>query len=198
MLLEQHENFQKQSYRNRCCIYGANGKQSLVIPVRHRHHEKIPIARVTIDHSEPWQKNHLKAIESAYRLSPFFEYYADELCAPYQQKEPSLLLWNHNFLTLVLKILGIPQDLYYTSSWQSEHANCSDFRNSIHPKTRLQEPDSSFRSVVYPQVFQEKYGFLSNLSIIDLILNEGPHALRILKESVVIGPNHSLFAPAKE
>jgi len=183
VFIEKHENYQKQSYRNRCYIYGANGKQCLVIPVKKQHGEKTPIAEVEIDYTMNWQKIHMKSIESAYRLSAFYEYYADDFITFYKLKTRLLFEWNLNLLLFLLEILNIHTQPALTTDYTQSTENCHDFRNSIHPKKRLMLPDQDFHPVSYRQVFQERNGFIPNLSIIDLLFNEGPLAVENLKKS---------------
>ena len=186
VFIEQYENYQKQSYRNRCCIYGANGKLCLVIPVIKQHGEKTPVHAVAIDYGNPWQKIHLKSIESAYRLSPFYEYYADEFTALYSRKPSLLFDWNLMLLKQVLQWLSIRELPFTTTNYEKNSSVKSDFRACIHPKARLYHPDPSFRPVPYPQVFRERHGFIPNLSIIDLLFNEGPHAGELVRESAIL------------
>jgi len=185
VFIEKHENYQKQSYRNRCYIYGANGKQCLVIPVKKLHGDKTPITEVEIDYQENWQKIHLKSIESAYRLSAFYEYYADDFKGFYEKKTRLLYHWNMDLLLIVLQILGVQQLPAMTLAWEKKPDNSYDFRQSINPKSRLVKPDINFTPQPYQQVFQERYGFIPNLSIIDLLFNEGPEAATELKKSVI-------------
>jgi hypothetical protein len=184
VFVEQYENFQKQSYRNRCYIYGANGKQCLVIPVKKQHGEKTPVTAVEIDYVMNWPKNHLKSIESAYRLSAFYEFYADDFNAFYKQETRLLFDWNLNLIHFLMQLLGIASRPVLTTDYSALHENCRDFRNSIHPKERLMRPDPFFTAVPYQQVFQERQGFIPNLSIIDLLFNEGPMAGDVLKKSI--------------
>ena len=185
--VEQWENYQKQSYRNRCYIYGANGKQCLVIPVSVNSDKKTPIRDVTIDYSKPWQKIHWKSIESAYRLSPCFEFYEDELSGFYEKgsRFKYLFDWNTGLMEVILDFLGIPANLTLTSMYEKGQASRADYRESIHPKERLSRPDPHFHSIPYSQVFDSKYGFLPNLSIIDLLFNEGGHARDVLEEGLI-------------
>jgi hypothetical protein len=181
--IEKHENFQKQSYRNRCYIYGANGIQCLVIPVKKLHGEKTPISAVEIDFTSPWQKIHLKSIQSAYQTSPFYEYYADDFNSLYVEMPELLFDLNQRLLIYILKTLGLNSQIQFTEVFQKTIPENIDFRQSIHPKPRLNKPCENFSPVPYQQVFQERYGFLPNLSILDLLFNEGPNALQILKSS---------------
>jgi len=170
--IEKHENYQKQSYRNRCCIYGANGPQNLVIPVKKSHGEKTPVAVVEIDFTSNWKRIHLKSIDSAYRLSPFYEFFADDLIEAYSADIPMLFDWNLHLLKILLNLCRIESVPLVTTFWERE--SIYDFRNSINPKKRLNRSDPNFTPNPYPQVFGERFGFLPNLSIIDLLFNTGP------------------------
>ncbi len=182
ILIEKHEHYQKQSYRNRCYIYGANGRQCLVIPVKKLHGDKMPIAEVEIDYVTNWQKIHLKSIESAYRLSAFYEYYADDFNNFYIRKPRFLFDWNIELLTFLIKAFSISCTPLPTTTFE-KNAECdADFRNSIHPKERLNGPDPGFKPIPYQQVFRERFGFIPNLSAIDLLFNEGSRAKEVLKE----------------
>jgi len=183
VVVEKHENCQKQTYRNRCYIYGANGLQCLVIPVKKLHGEKTPINDVEIDYTSNWHKIHLKSIQSAYQTSPFYEYYADEFNALYIEMPGRLFELNLRFLEYILKQLSVKTRFQMTEAFEKMPADRYDYRLCIHPKLRLNKPDETFTPVPYQQVFKERYGFLPNLSIIDLLFNEGPNALQILKLS---------------
>ncbi len=128
-----------------------------------------------------WQKIHLKSLESAYRLSAFYEYYADDISRFYEHKTPLLFEWNMQLLKTMLHLLGILQEPAETEFWECGPVNGQDYRQTINPKNRLSKPDNSFHPVPYQQAFIERYGFLPNLSIVDLLFNEGPEALSILK-----------------
>ena len=183
--IEKHENYQKQSYRNRCYIYGANGKQCLIIPIKKNHGEKTRIDEVEIEYKSKWQKIHLKSIESAYRLSAFYEYYIDELIPVFKQEIPRLFDWNMNLLKKILELLEIKAEPEKTLKWEEEVQH--DYRQCINPKKRLEIHDEHFNPQPYQQVFLERYGFIPNLSIIDLLFNEGPEARTILLKSIVQG-----------
>ena len=183
VIIEKHENYQKQSYRNRCYIYGANGKQCLVIPVKKQHGETL-ITEAEIDYQMNWRNIHLKSMESAYRLSAFYEYFADDFKGFYEKETRLLFDWNQELLKSVLHLLGIRQEPAVTGFWEKKPDNCCDHRQCIHPKGRLKQPDINFSPLPYQQVFQERYGFIANLSIIDLLFNEGPQALEVMRRSV--------------
>jgi len=148
------------------------------------HDSPMPISGVEIDHTYSWQRIHLKSIESAYRLSPFYEYYMDELIAVYSNETRQLFDWNMMLLETLLHMTGIGQKPEESKSWADQPVGSIDFRNSIHPKERLARPDPQFNPVSYPQVFGDRYGFIPNLSMIDLLFNEGPEAISVLRKSV--------------
>jgi len=185
--VEQWENYQKQSYRNRCYICGANGRQCLVIPVSKGSDTKTPIRDVTIDYSKPWQKIHWKSIGSAYRLSPCFEFYEDALTGFYEKgyHEKFLFDWNTGLMEVILGLLQIPKNYTFTTLYEKTPDGRADYRESIHPKKRLSRPDPHFNRIRYSQVFENKHGFLPDLSIIDLLFNEGGHARDVLEEGIV-------------
>lgn len=185
ILIEQWENYQKQSFRNRCYLYGANGKQCLVIPVCRSPEGKTPIRDVLVDYSKPWQKNHWKSIESAYRLSPWFEYYEDEFRGFYEKGYQKKFLFDLNLelMEVALKLLKIQVRPVFSAHYSKKPDSQTDYRGSIHPKPRLSGQDPYFVPIHYRQVFENRHGFLPNLSIIDLLFNEGGHAADVLKES---------------
>jgi hypothetical protein len=185
VLIEKYENFQKQSYRNRCYIYGANGPQCLVVPVKKMHGTKSGITEVEIDYRDPWTKIHLKSIQSAYQTSPFYEYYADDFNEFYRQPPASLFEFNFTLLKYMLNLLEINTDVQFTGEFRKSTPDEPDFRQAIHPKTRMQKPDPHFSPFPYQQVFRERYGFLPNLSIIDLIFNEGPGARQVIMSGII-------------
>jgi len=186
ILIEKQENYPKQSYRNRCRIYGANGIQELIIPVKCIHGKKNLVGDVEIDYTKSWQNTHWKSIESAYRKSPFFEFYADELKRLYTDFQPlNLFEWDICLLEYVLEILEIKTQISFTDSFINKpDISIMDFRNSIHPKINPSITDNSFIIQEYQQVFKTRHGFKNNLSIIDLLFNEGACSSYILKESI--------------
>jgi len=176
--IEQCENYQKQSYRSRCHIYSANGPLPLIIPVERAGTHSLPVREIRIDYSRKWQQQHWRAIVSAYRMSPFFEYYEDDFSPFYLNEEPLLFDYNLKLTMLLANLLGINRDIELTSVYQNEYDDSvSDFREIIHPK---RENLSEMKNGQYHQVFAHKSGFISNLSALDLLFNEGPDALSYL------------------
>ena len=181
--IENDENYAKKTYRNRCEILAANGKLSLTVPIV-KTQEKINIKNVVVDYSEDWQKNHLKAIEAAYGLSPFYEFYIDDLKPIFEKHYKYLFDLNNEVLKQVLEIIGIKNYLKFTEEFTKPiETNKLDFRFSIHPKKKLQAEDNNFLANKYIQTFSEKFDFIPNLSILDLIFNLGPECLEYLHKT---------------
>ena len=179
--IEACENYQKQSYRNRCHFYAADGIQSLSFPIVHEGNtHKRPISEVKIDYSTPWILQHKRAIVSAYRTSAYFEYYQDELFAILDSKPERLIDLNTKLLEFFLEKTGIKAEIRMTESYGGSE-DCEDLREAIHPK----RPDDTLKNLKlekpYFQVFAEKHGFIPNLSIMDLLFNEGPDSIIYLK-----------------
>lgn len=176
--IEQCEKYQKQSYRSRCHILSANGPLSLSIPVDRSGGHSVPIKSIKVDNSVNWQKTHWGALVSAYQSSPFFEYYKEDFRPFYEKRADSLFEFNTALTKLILESLGLPSDILFTESFTVECV-ADDFRFSIHPKLKspFEEDNKKGR---YHQVFAHKFDFKENLSIVDLLFNEGPESLRYL------------------
>ena len=181
--IEQHENFVKQTYRNRTLILGANGPIPLIVPVEKGRGPKIRIKDIRIAYDEEWQRNHWRTIFSAYNSSPFFEYYADEIEPFFRKKHEFLFDFNQQITEAILEILEVPAQLNLTEEFEKTPENCLNFRDQISPKIHKTAEDPNFVSPEYTQVFSEKFGFVPDLSILDLLFNEGPSALGLLEES---------------
>lgn len=177
VLIEHYEHFQKQTYRNRCNIYGANGLLSLSIPLQKRG-ERTFTKDVKIAYDCNWQKLHWRSLQSAYRRSPFFEFYEDDFISFYENKKFDFLIdLNEALLDVTLQLLGKNIEFKNTSSYQKEYTeNTDDFRTLISPKESY-TTDSDFILKPYLQVFENKHGFIPNLSIVDLLFNQGPSAV---------------------
>lgn len=188
--IEQHDNYIKQTYRNRCTIVSANGAIPLSIPVEHSSGEKVRMKDIRISGHGNWQHMHWNAIVSAYNSTPFFEYYQDDF-RPFYHKQYSFLFdFNEELRNLILQLLNIKlPDIAYTETYRTEFsANELDLREAIHPKKDWAILDTCFRPVPYYQVFEPKYGFIGNMSIIDLLFNMGNESQLILAQSNVTFP----------
>ncbi len=176
---ECFENYTKQTFRNRIQIYSANGLQNLSIPITKKHKGNNLITDILISYDEDWQSNHLKSIKSAYNNSPFYMYYEDEINDFYKKKHVSLVELNKASIDLIYNLLEIEiAPKLKTKSYLSyDKTNYIDIREKMTPKIKL---DESFEK--YHQVFSEKHGFLENLSILDLLFNEGPRTLEVLEK----------------
>ena len=184
ILIERYENYTRQTYRNRCMIYGANGRLSLSIPVMKGDEHKTLIKDIRIDNNKKWQHLHWKSIESAYRSSPFYEFYFDDIAGFYKRKYDFLFDFNMEILHVILRLLEVNVNIGLTDEFVPVAGNnTDDLRDLIHPKKSYRK-DPSFSPVFYNQVFGYRHGFLPNLSIIDLIFNEGPGAVEIVKNSI--------------
>ncbi|MCP3927868.1 MAG: WbqC family protein [Bacteroidetes bacterium] len=185
VIIEQWENYQKGSYRNRCVIVGPNGLQRLTVPLRSGKNEGQNIQKVEIAYDEPWQIRHWRAICTAYNNSPYFPYYEGQLEPFFQRQFTFLFDFNKSLLNLLLDLLQIKTSIIYSARYEkSPEVNMQDFRNGIFPKKHRQKEDPNFYAAAYPQVFLEKHGFLPNLSILDLLFCTGPQAQIVLEESI--------------
>ena len=185
VFVEAQENYQKQSYRNRCLILSANGILPLIIPVA-KDQPKVITKDIRIDNTLSWQKNHWNAIESAYSASPYFEFFIDDLIPFYKKHYTYLLDFNLELQNMMLEVLEIKISVSITDHFIKHPASeTDDFRHAIHPKKSTNKHDRYFHPAFYYQVFQDKYGFIPNLSILDLLLNEGSNAENILRQSIV-------------
>jgi len=184
--LEQHEHFLKSSYRNRCHIAGVNGPLRLSIPLAKGKNEQQPITQVRISAQDHWSSRHWHSIRSAYANAPFWDYYADQLYPIFKNPPPLLFNFNYQLLAKIIDFLQLSTELLLTKDYQATpHNTILDFRGGIHPKIHRALPDPHFKPIPYPQVFEEKNGFLPNLSILDLLFCTGPEAGLLLKKMVI-------------
>lgn len=176
---ETEDNFQKQTNRNRTYIYSPNGIQLLNIPIKHatKNHQKTK--DVKLETAFDWQKQHFKSLEAAYRTSPFFEYFEDEFSPIFTKKHTFLMDLNFETMGIVAKCLRMKFDFNITTEYFHEVSEYTDFRFLANGKKDI----SVFEN--YTQVFGEKHGFLNNLSILDLLFNEGRYALDYLKKQTI-------------
>ena len=179
VLFEVHDNFQKQSFRNRCYIFNTNGKQLLNIPVKHPNSSSRKQTKDTlVENATHWQDQHFKSLKTAYRNSPFFEFYVDDLAHIFEKKYTYLQDINIDTFLFVSEALQISSNFKKTSSY-IEVLESNDFRNLAAIKT---QPKNLVKP--YIQMFDDKHGFLPNLSILDLLFMEGPNAISFLEKNV--------------
>jgi hypothetical protein len=173
--VEKEEHFPKQTYRNRANIYSPDGVLALVVPVvkGSKAHTKIKDVKISYDFG--WQRLHWLSLQACYRRSAYFEYYEDELAAFYQKKFTFLFDYNEQLLQFVLKSIKLKVEWAYTETYEAEYPSLTDFRNTMNPKK-----EAHFEQKPYHQVFDERKGFLKNLSIVDLLFNQGPHSINYL------------------
>jgi hypothetical protein len=182
--IEQYDHYQKQTYRNRCVIAAPDGPLSLTVPIEKPNTQKAFMRDIRISDHGNWRHLHWNAIESAYNHTPFFEYYKDDFRPFYEKKFDFLVDYNEQLCQLVCQLIDIDTSLQRTESYVAEPLNTIiDLRDAIHPKKEVMD-DASFSAVPYYQVFQERLGFLPNLSIIDLLFNMGPEAILVLQKSI--------------
>jgi len=181
--LEQLDHYTKQTYRNRCKILGPNGVLSLSIPVKKKHGTKNLLRDIRIDYDMAWNRNHWRSLVASYASSPYFEYMSDELAPFFEKKYEFLIDLNTRLLEYSLNLLGLEIPLRHSLSF-TEIVSPSDPRHFIHPKKIETVEDPDFQVIEYHQVFSDRQGFQANLSILDLLFNEGPAALGILRRSL--------------
>jgi hypothetical protein len=182
--IEQFENFIKQTYRNRCVILGGNGPIQLIVPVVKGRGPKTLIKDLQISYDTDWQRNHWRTIFSAYSSSPFFEYYKDDIQPFFETKHKFLFDFNLKIHETVCELLEIDNTVVLTAGFEKVPEGTVNLRESISPKIKTQS-DNDFQPVKYTQVFSDKLGFVPNLSILDLLFNEGPNGYSVLEGSII-------------
>lgn len=167
IIIDQHEHFIKQTFRNRCQIYGPNGIQSLIIPIKHQNLSHSPVKDTRISFDVPWNKIHWKTICSAYRNSPFFEFYEDEFKIAYEKPDEFLIDFNYKLLEIIFKIFNLNKTIKLSEDFEKAPTLSVDFRNTFHPKKKFININP------YHQVFSDRFGFINDLSCIDYLFNVG-------------------------
>lgn len=173
---EMEDNYQKQTNRNRMYIYSPNGLQLLNIPIKHSKEVRQKIKDVQLETAFDWQKQHFKSLEAAYRTSPFFEYFEDAIRPVFEKQHTYLMDLNMETMAIVSQCLGLEFDYVETEEYFHEVVDTKDYRSLINGK----KDTAVFES--YTQVFGDKHGYLNNLSILDLLFNEGRYALDYLRK----------------
>ena len=185
--IETQEHYNKRSYRNRAHIASANGLLRLSIPLEKGKNEQQSIRNVRIAYYDNWPTAHWQAIQSAYGNAPFFEFYADDLKRLYQKKHTFLFDFNFELIQFFITQLSIEANIAYTETYRKDlPVNVKDFRTTISPKAKHHfSNDLQFESIKYAQVFEEKHGFLANLSILDALFCMGPSTIMHLEASFI-------------
>ena len=178
VFIERCESFQKQTYRNRCIIATTNGPQSLTVPIERGQSDQIRSLRIS-DHGN-WRHLHWNALKSAYGESPFFDYYQDDIRPFFEQRWDYLFDFNEAIREKMCELLDIqpkvvPTELFLSPAEIKENTFGTDYREAIRPKHP--EPDPDFTPKRYYQVYEQKHGFLPNLSVLDLLFNMGPESI---------------------
>lgn len=183
--IEKHSNYQRQTYRNRYHILGANGPLTLSVPVEKGKTVKIKDSQIKIAYHSNWQANHWRSIVSAYNSSPFFQFYRDDIEPFFSKKYTYLFDFNLESTRLLCELLGIETEIVVSDDFlKNPPYDVLDLREVIHPKKNFRKVDSTFIPVPYKQVFDERHGFIPNLSILDLLFNKGPEALLVLNSGI--------------
>ena len=185
--VEACENYQKQSWRNRCRYYAADGPQYLNFPIVHEGTHELPIREIKVDYSTPWLLRTERAIASAYESSAYFDYYKDELFGILESRPGTLFELDLEIIRFFLRKTGVAANIHLTDEYVPVGETSPygrDFRGLLHPK----RPDTVLKDLglekPYFQVFARKYGFIPNLSIMDLLFNEGPESILYLKTTL--------------
>ena len=175
ILFEVSDNYQKQTFRNRTYIYGANGKLGLFIPVIHTHKNRELFKDVKISYDSNWMDLHLKSLQSAYRSSPYFEYFEDDFIKLYSEKEKFLADFNIKCIRLISNLLDLDLDYKISGEYVEKTNDIIDLRDLSNARK-----EKKIDTPKYIQVFESKHGYINNLSIIDLIFSEGPNSMSLI------------------
>ena len=175
ILFEVSDNYQKQTFRNRTYIYGANGKLGLFIPVIHTHKNRELFKDVKISYESNWMDLHLKSLQSAYRSSPYFEYFEDDFIKLYSKKEKFLVDFNIKCIKLISNLLDLDLDYKISSEYVEKTNDIIDLRDLSNARK-----EKKIETPKYIQVFESKHGYLNNLSILDLIFSEGTNSVLLM------------------
>ena len=175
ILFEVSDNYQKQTFRNRTYIYGANGKLGLFIPVIHTHKNRELFKDVKISYESNWMDLHLKSLQSAYRSSPYFEYFEDDFIKLYSEKEKFLVDFNIKCIKLISNLLDLDLDYKISSEYVEKTNDIIDLRDLSNARKQ-----KTIETPKYIQVFESKHGYINNLSILDLIFSEGPNSVSLI------------------
>jgi len=175
ILFEVSDNYQKQTFRNRTYVYGANGKLGLFIPVIHSHKNRELFKDVKISYESNWMDLHLKSLQSAYRSSPYFEYFEDDFIKLYSKKEKFLADFNIKCIKLISNLLDLDLNFKISNEYVEKTNDIIDLRDLSNARKQ-----KTIETPKYIQVFESKHGYLNNLSILDLIFSEGKNSVSLM------------------
>jgi len=175
ILIEKEEHFPKQTYRNRAHIYTPDGLLAITVPVikGSKNHTKVKDVKISYDFR--WQQVQWTTLQTCYRRSAYFEFYEDEIVKFYEKRFDYLFDYNEQYFHFILKAMKLKPDYTYTESYQPAYPELDDYRENINPK--LEAP---YENKPYFQVFEDRNGFIKNLSIVDLLFNQGPYSVNYL------------------
>ncbi|MGB4774637.1 MAG: WbqC family protein [Daejeonella sp.] len=175
LLLEKCENFPKQTFRNRASIHSPNGQLDLIIPVVRGSKVHTLIKDVRISYDFNWQRSHWLSIQTSYHSSAYFEFYEDDFAPFYEKKCTFLFDYTEELFQMLIRLLKLNLSYSYTKDYEKHYTDMEDYRFSISPKQKEQ-----YSGKTYFQVFEERNGFIPNLSIVDLLFNQGPQSNNFL------------------
>ena len=173
ILIEKHEHYPKQTFRNRTSIAGPNGILNLSVPVKKESEKYINFKDIKISNEDNWQRIHWLSLETSYRSSAYFEFYEDDFIPFYQKKYNYLFDYNLELYIVVLKLIKMPVKYDFTVYYEKSYENLIDFRMINKPNK-----PSTYQNKKYYQVFEDKNGYINNISILDLLFNQGPQATK--------------------
>lgn len=189
VIIEQYEHWEKSSYRNRCYILMPAGPLRLSIPINKGKQQRKAVKDIKISYEHAWQKLHWSSICTAYRSSPYFEYYEDDLYPFYHKRYDYLLDYNQQLMQAIIDLLQLDVKVSYTEKFKKNYADVPeilDFRSVISPRKNKPIIDTRFTPPKYHQVFENKIDFAPNLSILDLLFAEGPQSVNFLQSAMEI------------
>lgn len=185
IVIEAHENYNKQSYRNRMFIGTNQGPLALSVNVEKGYETKCPIQEVRLSSHGDWLHQHEIALMSNYGSSPFYEYYIDDILEVLRSDEQTLFGLNEKIRERICELIGFSAKVRYSDQYlRNDSENFRDLRNTLHPKKNILESVPEFVANPYYQVFGQKQTFMPNLSVLDLLFNLGPESILVLRDSI--------------
>lgn len=190
ILIEQHENYQKRGFRNKCHIVGSHGIESLSIPLQKGKNQQQPIKEVKIANDQPWVRHHWNSLQTAYGKSGFFIHYADKIKSVLDKQHKFLFDLNTELLITLFKLVHIDFNVDFTSEYLKVYDYpILDIRNQTESIYTNSHPLINIESQAYPQIFSDRLGFVDHVSILDLLFCLGPDSKRILEQYKITTKN---------